>query len=382
MFQIAESSINIVLQYSNFHCYVYDCNQADNQLLTGGHFQSFSTYSIEQLQLLGHKARVVDIYQQNFRDQLEGCDGFMWWFAHLPFPRNIGKRLLPAIEHGMNMPVFPSWKTNWRFDDKVSQYYLLQAAGIPMPETWVFWHQDQAMRFCRTAQYPMVMKLASGIISENVRLVNNFEEAIYWTNRLFGPGVVNLELPVSEKPRAVFERLSDAAHVLVSGKPSVSDQSAEVQINLRNDLQKDYFLLQEFLPKNDFDTRIAVIGNRAFGFRRFNRANDFRASGSGLRDADRSKIDLEIVRLAFQVAQKLKTQSVAIDAMLKGTERVLIEISYYYEGWILHECPGHWELNGSADTGELVWVEGQMRPEDAILRDFLTDLDNRSTNKI
>ena len=49
----------------------------------------------------------------------------------------------------------------------------------------------------------------------------------------------------------------------------------------RFELQRDYLLVQEFLPGNGFDTRITVIGNRAFGFRRFNRPDDFRASGSG-----------------------------------------------------------------------------------------------------
>ena len=38
---------------------------------------------------------------------------------------------MAALEHGMGIPVFPTWKTIWHFDDKIGQYYLLRAAGIP-----------------------------------------------------------------------------------------------------------------------------------------------------------------------------------------------------------------------------------------------------------
>ena len=46
---------------------------------------------------------------------------------------------------------------------------------------------------------------------------------------------------------------------------------------------KDYVYFQKFLPNNKYDIRIVVIGDRAFGFIRYNRENDFRASGSGKR---------------------------------------------------------------------------------------------------
>jgi hypothetical protein len=145
-------------------------------------------------------------------------------------------------------------------------------------------------------------------------------------------------------------------------------------------LHRDYVLFQEFLSNNDHDTRVTVIGNRAFGFRRFNRPNDFRASGSGRIDWDQTRIDPEMVRLAFRTARKLRSQSLAVDGMYNAArEPVLVEISYYYEGWALAACPGHWALRGDdPETGRLEWVEGQVRPEDAILDDFLDLLAARS----
>jgi hypothetical protein len=144
------------------------------------------------------------------------------------------------------------------------------------------------------------------------------------------------------------------------------------------DQQTHYFFIQEFLANNDFDTRVTVIGNRAFAFRRFNRPNDFRSSGSGNFDVNPSEIDLETVRLAFVLANKLGTQSIAIDGLRRGEVRVVGEISYTYVSWVVHECPGHWELHGDPIKGELHWVEGQVWPEDAILDDFISHISRKS----
>jgi hypothetical protein len=345
--------------------------QPDDQALTSGRRQSFSTRWVELARQSGHEVRLVDAFDASLFDQLADCDGFMWWFAHLPFPRNFAKRLLPAIEHGLGIPVFPAWPTVWHFDDKLSQQYLLQAAGIPSPRTWIFWRAKDAIAFCQSARYPLVIKLATGIISENVRLLSSADEAVHWIERLFGPGVVDLDGPRPPRHRRLLARLRGAVRFALTGRSPLAGTP-------RTDLQRGYLLVQEFVPGNEFDTRITIVGNRAVAFRRFNRPNDFRASGSGRRDPDPSQIDLGAVRLAFRAAQRLGVhQSLAVDILRHGTdgERVITEISYYYEGWVLHEeCPGHWLLHGDAETGQLEWVDRPMRAEDAIWDDFIAAL--------
>src|SRR5690606_32059203 len=141
-----------------------------------------------------------------------------------------------------------------------------------------------------------------------------------------------LTVPVREMRR----RLTGAARLALRGTPPVLGE--------RTDLQKGYLLVQEVLDENAVDTRITVIGDRAFGFRRFNRPDDFRASGSGRIDWDQAPIAEDGVRLAFQVARTLGTQSVAVDVLRRGGQPVINEISYYYEGWAIADCPGHWKL--------------------------------------
>lgn len=341
--------------------------QPDHVVQPNGVPQSYSDRWLALAADAGIQARIVDAWRPDVFEQLAGCDGFMWRYGYRPPERLIAPRILSSVEHVLRIPVFPSWKSAWHFEDKISQYYLLKAAGLPLPNTWLFWHKDDALAFLRTASFPLVMKLANGYRSGNVRLLRSADEGSFWVEQLFGPGVWSLDpIPHSSRPRKLLRRAGAAVRALAAKTTPLP--------SLRSELQRGYFYVQEFLPGNEFDTRVTVIGNRAFAYRRMNRPNDFRASGSGRPNWDASAIDLELVRLAFLTARRLDTQSVAIDGMRRGDARVLGEVSYTYVSWMVRDCPGHWTLHGDPETGELDWVEGQMAPDDAIFEDFVAVL--------
>ena len=71
----------------------------------------------------------------------------------------------------------------------------------------------------------------------------------------------------------------------------------------------------------------------------------------------------------------MKLQSVAIDGLKRDGQFVVGEISYTYVSHAVAQCPGHWKLHGEPETGDLIWIEGSLRPEDAILDDFIAQLD-------
>jgi hypothetical protein len=81
---------------------------------------------------------------------------------------------------------------------------------------------------------------------------------------------------------------------------------------------------------------------------------------------------LGAVRLAFQVAERLRTHSVAIDGLRRNGEWVISEISYTYASWAVEECPGHWKKQGD----ELQWASGRMWPEEAQVADFIDRLNS------
>lgn len=340
--------------------------QPDEVIHANRERQSFSERWIELAREQEIEAVPVDVFSQDVISHISTCDAFMWRSDPSAHPRLYAKRLLYAVEKGLGLPVFPSLKSSWHFEDKVGQYYFLSAAGIPVPSTDILWDREQAEKFCDVAHYPFVLKLSSGYQAANVRLVHNRDEALFYVNQLFGTGTRNLGYRPAPRPRLLLRRLRTATKILKGLNPNGSTAEAE--------LQYGYFFAQEFLPNNEYDVRVTIIGNRAFAFRRFNRPGDFRASGSGRIDWDPWQIDEDAIRLAYRVAHQLDAQTVAVDILRNGSEPVSIELTLAYASWAVRDCPGHWILKGQPESGELEWVDGSMQPEDAIFTDFITQI--------
>ncbi|MBN2563825.1 MAG: hypothetical protein JXQ75_23165 [Phycisphaerae bacterium] len=339
--------------------------QPDEYAMKNG-TESSSRRWLELLSQLGHEVRTVDVFRSDILHQLDGCDGFMWRHGHYADHRAIARRLLPALEY-KGLCIYPDQHTCWHYDDKIAQYYLLNGLGIPMPRTWVFWKKEEAETYIGTAEYPLVLKLWSGAGSNNVTLLRSLSEARRWVDRLFGPGVYRLSDPEGFNLRLSIGRVRRAVQWVLVGR--------RWDPGTWWDLHKNYIMLQEFVPRNDFDTRITVIGRRAFGFRRFNRDADFRASGSGKIDWDVTAVDPRFIRLAFKAAGAIRAQSCAIDGLLRDEQPVTCEITYTFASGAVRECPGHWELEGDPEQGKLIWIDGHMWPEEAQVQDFLARLD-------
>lgn len=308
----------------------------------------------------------IDLKKENFLNDVRECDGVMWHYRHTPQDKQIASKVLPAIECGMNIPVFPNFYTRWHFDEKVAQNYLFDAIKLPHIPSWVFWKYEDAMRFLESEkEFPLVFKLSCGAGSANICKLNEKNEAIEIIEKMFGAGVFpytdneyrNYSMDGLRNYPAFTERLNYAIRYVKNKK--MPPMPAYWQ------LQKDYVYFQKFMPDNSYDIRITIIGNRAFGFIRHNRKDDFRASGSGKIEYDQTKIPLNAIEIAFQLAKKAHLQSVGIDFLLNEKKEPLInEMSYGFSAKAVHECPGYWD-------DQLVWHDGHVWPEHAQAEDFL-----------
>lgn len=320
---------------------------------------------IEFLNQYGCEIKMVNVYSPTILDDLRDCQGFMWRHSLTSTMRQVAHKLLPVIEMHIDTLVFPDQNTCWHYDDKIAQAFLFQALDIPSPKTWVFFDKKLALEWARETRYPVVMKLWGGAGSNNVRLIDSQADARKWIEVLFERGITGMD-SVGNRGRKL-KRTARMIAKKILGRVDISDIQAWSN---GWDVHRNYALFQEFLPDNRHDTRITVIGDRAFGFRRFNRDNDFRASGSGRLDYTLSGVDPAFLRLGFEVADKLKMQSCAIDGLWRGKEAVTSEVSYIYLSSAIHNCPGHWDR-------DLNWQEGQMWPEQAHVEDFIKRLKER-----
>jgi hypothetical protein len=331
---------------------------------------SYSDRWIEYCREHAVQFRVIDCLRTDAIDQCRRLDAVLWHWSHgKPRDQVVARQVLLALQHA-GITTLPDTATFWHYDDKVAQKYLLEAIGAPIVPTYVFTELQEALAWARSTTYPKVFKLRCGAGSGNVRLVRSRSEAVSLCRRAFtrgfvaSPGVLGdlgPRLRRASEPGAALAKLRRLPKTL-------ADISSRRRYLPR---QIGYVCFQDFVPGNAGDTRITVIGNRAFGFRRANRPHDFRASGSGRLIYDTDAIDRRAVEVAFGVSARLKTQSLAFDFLTGDDGRPLIcEISYCYLGEAVRRCNGHWDAN-------LEWHEGHMWPQDAMIEDLLRALSAR-----
>jgi len=302
----------------------------------------------------GIEYKLVDVYSDTIVQDLNGCSALMWHYYHAD-PKDIvmAKSLLFALEHG-GMKVFPDFKTGWHFDDKVGQKYLLEALKTDLVKTWVFYDKKSALEWIAQTTFPKVFKLRGGAGSQNVQLVKNSTAAKKLAEKAFGKGFSGYDRWTNASERIRKWRLgkTDFKDVL-KGFARIVKPPRYAQILGR---EINYMYFQEFIPNNDFDIRIIVIDNKAFGIKRMNRENDFRASGSGFILYDRASIDEKFVKASFECNKKLDAQCIAYDYVADQTGNpLLIEISYGFANAGYDDCTGYWDEN-------LQWHEGAFNP--------------------
>jgi len=333
---------------------------------------SFSVKWIEFLKAHGVEVKILNLLARDFVEQLEGCDGVMCRWFHLEQDKQSIKNILFVIENYLKIPVFPNNDTAWHFDEKVSQWYLFRALGVAQPETWIFWDQKSALEWAKSAPYPVVFKLSVGAGSSSVLQVKNESDAVRLINRMFQRGIFPMTMnefgftliPKSRKElKTTLLRPLDACRYIIRNEyPPLPRHWWKPECC--------YVLFQEFLSGNEFDTRVTIIGDRAFAFRRFNRPGDFRASGSGLLDANPESIDKRCLEMAFEVSRKGGFQTMAFDFLYKDNNPTVCEISYTFVSSAVQSCPGHWD-------SQLNWHEGPMWPEEAQIEDFMAYVSSR-----
>lgn len=308
--------------------------------------QGFAARWVEYCSEHNIEYKEVNPYANDIIEQLADCDAFMWHHNHGDYRDLLfAKQLLASVEASGKV-VFPNHNTGWHFDDKVGETYLLQALNLPIVPSYIFYSKADALKWASTTEYPKVFKLRGGAGAMNVILAKNKTKAIKLINRAFGTGFKSFRSKDYFKERfnkwrngndSFFGVLKALGRFII--KPS--------GYNLRN-RQKGYAYFQDFIPGNDYDTRVTVIGcKRAIAFRRGVRKGDFRASGSG--NIMYGNIDTNTVKIAFAAASKINSQSLALDFIFdKNGNPLIVELSYGFLPLATNKAAGYW-------TSDLKW---------------------------
>ena len=304
----------------------------------------------------------LDSSQPDFWEKIEKIDCFIYRWAHTDYHHQHAKTIIPIIEQMYNKSCFPNQATCWHYDDKVKQSLMLKANHFPTCNFSVFWDKKPALDWVKNkAEYPFVFKLKSGSGSLQVKLVKNKRAASKYVKKMFNRGI-------STSYQGVWATLKTFNFSMYKTFKSIAKSIYYTFFPLRIKpywtKQQNYFYTQEFQPNNSYDTRVQITGKRAFAFVRYNRENDFRASGSNKWTLDHNKIDMEFVKIAFDVSKKFGFQSMAYDFIYdKNKNPVIVEISYCF-GDYPEFSNGYWDE-------DLVWHKGRFLPQYFELVDLL-----------
>lgn len=310
--------------------------------------------------------RAVDCFSSDIIEQLQGCRALLWHWQHHDYRAALFARQLVYSLEARGLVVFPSRATCWHYDDKVGQKYLLEAVGAPLIPSHVFYDEKSATEWLRSSGVPLVWKLRGGAGSRNVKLVTTTQSALRIIERSFRSGWRASRLHALDERVWAFRRAPSSRSFL--GIARGIARTVRPHEKYRNQsTDRNYVYFQDFVPENDHDIRVVVIGERAFAIKRMVRKGDFRASGSGLIIHDPREIPRDCLRIAFDVTKAIGSQCCAYDFVRSGNDWKIVEISYAFSLAGYTACPGFWDA-------DLRWHEGDFRPEYFMIEDVISHL--------
>lgn len=244
-------------------------------------------------------------------------DFFLGRFAHKPLEKRKTSIVLPRLIKIFGDRCFPQPNLYEHYDDKLAQYLFFKDKNYPIPDTIYATCRGDAENFLRKHGYPLILKTRTGVSSKGVKMIKNIDQLTY---------------PI---------------------------------------------LLQKFCKSDDNgDYRVVVIGERVIAFKRNNKPDDFRASGSD--DVEFKKdYNLEMIMLAKRISKENEYTCMAYDIMKHQNRWLLLEKSYTFpcdRGFM--RSPFYYDEN-------LAKIEKKgIMPQDFIVEDLFNGKNTRSAKNM
>ena len=326
---------------------------------------------IEYCQENGIPYEIVDCYRYDIVDRLDQYSALVWHYENIVISDLLEARNILQVASNMGLATFPYPEMNWHFDDKIAEMYALQSVDAQIPQSWVFYVEDDCIAWLREeAKYPVVAKLRCGSGSNNVRLLRDPAEAVRYAKRMFTKGF-------DPSPSLAYKAFSKAQSTKDFGMLLRRIKKIPEFLNTRRHgkmmpVEKGYCYFQEFVPNEGYDLKVVVIGDKMTFCARNVRKNDFRASGGGDCYYDRSLLTDDVIDSAFYAADKLKMDCIGFDYVVdaKTGKGKIIEMCYGFDYQVQSGL-------GAYVDKDHTWHEEPVYVPDEIIRMIVKKVKNR-----
>jgi glutathione synthase/RimK-type ligase-like ATP-grasp enzyme len=293
---------------------------------------------------------LVNLEAHDWLEKVQPYDLVLWKPNHMgPLAASHLKERIYVLERYLKKLVVPNYNTIWHFESKVAQSYLFALQQVPTPATVVSFDPENAAERLEQGRMPLVFKRSEGAASKHVRLVRSIRQGMrLWRKAFCGRQYRQCRAGGGPRWKTIL-------------KIGLQRWFWEFLAHYWRDREPaGYLYWQEYIPDNRADLRITVIGDcYAYGFWRNNRPGDFRASGSGRIDLERS-VPEEPLRYCLQLNRRLGFDSMAYDILFRGNQFCISEMSYAYLDSVPYRAAGHYELR---NDGAIDFVRGHVWPQ-------------------
>ena len=260
---------------------------------------------------------VIDLSRSDWLDRVRD-DGFDAFLSVPPGVTAAFKllyderiRILASLDIA---PIYPSPEEIYIYENKRYLSYWLRAHGVPHARTWVFYSESEAMDFLERAGFPLVGKLSIGASGSGVTVLASPSEASYYVRAIFsGKGVTRTSGPKWRR-KGFFGRLARGVM-----QPGVLRSKLKRYRDIREDVQTDFVLLQEFVP-HSFEWRGVRIGDSFFAHKKI--VENRMASGSLLKQYEDPP--RELLDFVKEITDRHEFYSQAIDIFESAGQDYLV----------------------------------------------------------
>ena len=277
-----------------------------------------------------------DIHGSRWLEEAAPYQVIVWRPMSNPWELEEAREKIYVLETVLKKAVYPSFHDIMLYENKLMQFFVLKQAGLPVIDSLVTCDYEEALRWIRTAHYPIVSKIRAGSSSLGVTLVRSERSARRIIEKVFRAG------------RATYWPFSK---------------------------QKNYVFFQKFIENSGFDLRIVVADNdNIFGYYRNAPRGDFRASGYGT--LTWGALPEEAIRLAVRVRESLGIPNVSVDMLQSNADGQfkIIELSQF----IKIDVPSELFVNGrrgryryDAASDSVRFEPGMIWLQEIVLKNFL-----------
>jgi glutathione synthase/RimK-type ligase-like ATP-grasp enzyme len=167
------------------------------------------------------------------------------------------------INKVLGYKIYPSLEENLIYENKRMLAYWLQSKNIPHPDTYIFYHKNEALEFAGKCMYPVVSKSSIGASGTGIRILHNKDSLVKHINKVFSSKGIKRDWGINLRKESIFKRgIKAIFNFNTYYKKLTTRYNASY-----SDPQNWYLILQEYV-KCEYEWRAVKIGDSYFAHKK------------------------------------------------------------------------------------------------------------------